>query len=113
MAKLAKISVSRSGTSATITLENFSAGDEWSIYRAPKGDGDSGQHSLLKAAHDSATYSDSGLTSGNKYSWRAAISIAQSTEVFDTSTEVFDSSTEFFFKNVANQKSSPRYSNPA
>lgn len=72
-AKLAKISVSRSGTSATVTLENFESGDLWNIYRAEVDSSATGTYTKIKDSHSTASYSDSGLTSGTRYKWRAAI----------------------------------------
>lgn len=111
MAKLAKISVSRSGTSATVTLENFEAGDEWNVYRANKS-GD-GTYSQVASDHDSATFGDTGLTSGDKYSWKASmIGRIGSNEVINTSTEVINTSTEIIGGFQEQQRSTPRYSNP-
>lgn len=72
-AKLAKISVSRSGTSATVTLENFESGDLWNIYRAEIDSSATGTYTKIKDSHSTSSYSDSGLTSGTRYKWRAAI----------------------------------------
>lgn len=89
-AKLAKISVSRSGTSATVTLENFSSGDLWNIYRAPVDSSATGTYTKVKDSHSSATFNDTGLTSGQRYKWRGAIIFADFPE---------------------QQKSRPRFSN--
>lgn len=89
-AKLARISVSRSGTSATVTLENFESGDLWNIYRAPVDDSGTGTYTKVKDSHSSATFSDT-VSSGQRYKWRGAIT-------FDVFGE--------------QQKSRPIFSNP-